>query len=739
MSGHDDGRLTLDTPLELALDGGFAALLHKELELYRVGDLLHHYPRSYATRGELTAIKGIPAGEHVTLIAVVQQVEVRAMRSRSGKLVEVTIFDGSATAKLAFFNQPWRARQLQRGQLGMFSGKATVHKGTVQLAHPDFQMFDEQDERWPLPGGAPAGGVADSRAAAQQWTQELLPIYPATQRVSSWQLQAAIQRLLDRLPPLPEPVPPRFSRQLGLLGFDAALRTLHAPRTREELDPARDALRFVEALVLQTALLQAKQLAATVAAAPRPLLAGGLVDRFDAAAPFQFTGDQRRVGAEIARELDRPVAMQRLVQGEVGSGKTIVAVRAMLQVADTGGQCVLLAPTEVLAAQHLRSITAALGPELSAELAPALLTGGMGAAERRQALLRIATGDARIVIGTHALLGDGVSFSDLGMVVIDEQHRFGVDQRERMRAKGSLPPHLLVLSATPIPRTVAMTAFGDLDVSTMTELPGGRSPIASHVVPTAEHPRWLERAWQRLGEEVAAGRQAFIVCPAIEEEQPSRGATPGGRPIPARPVANVTAVLEQARRRPELAGRRVELLHGRLPSPEKDAVMRRFAEGAIDVLVSTTVIEVGVDVPNATVMMVLDADRFGVSQLHQLRGRVGRGEHPGLCLLVTGAGPVSAARERLGAVAATLDGFELAQRDLELRREGDVLGTAQSGASSSLRLLRVTRDGEIIEWARAVAGELLAADPGLDAPEHLPLAGEVGRIRAEQRHHLATG
>ncbi|WP_188726458.1 ATP-dependent DNA helicase RecG [Pseudoclavibacter endophyticus] len=707
-----------------------AKALDRDFGIRRVDDLLHHYPRRYATRGQLTAIAETPIGEHVTLVAEVRSVQERKMRQRSGSITEVTIFDGRATATLTFFNQPWRVRDLRPGDRGTFSGKATLYRGGIQLAHPDFELFEEEDQQVGIAG----------ETDVERWASELLPIYPASAAMPSWRIAQLIAEALTALGPLPDPVPEFVRAEAASMGYDAALRAMHAPATMSQVSTARRALRLTEAFVLQTALLQQRRAARAVASSPRTTGQGSLLARFDAALSFELTGDQRAVGDEIARELGDTAPMQRLVQGEVGSGKTVVAVRAMLQVADAAGQSALLAPTEVLATQHVRSIAAQLGPELMGEVQPTLLTGGMPQSERRRALLRIASGDARIVVGTHALLGDAVSFFDLGLVVVDEQHRFGVEQRERLRAKSDAPPHLLVLTATPIPRTVAMTVFGDLDVSTIAELPGGRAGITTHVVPAGERPGWLDRAWARTGEELGRGRQAFIVCPAIEVGDDGteplgdedEGDAAGASALPV----SVEAVAALARERPELAGRTVAELHGRMPSDEKDAIMRRFAEGGIDVLVATTVIEVGVNVPNASVMMVMGAERFGVSQLHQLRGRVGRGEHAGLCLLVTEAEAESTGRERVEAVASTLDGFELAQRDLELRREGDVLGSAQSGATSSLRLLRVARDGDLIDLARSAAGEVLEADPALESVEHEPLLAALARIRDEQRAFL---
>jgi len=409
--------------------------------------------------------------------------------------------------------------------------------------------------------------------------------------------------------------------------------------------------------------------------------------------------------------------MHRLVQGEVGSGKTLVAIRAMLTVAESGGQSALIAPTEVLAAQHLRSIVKFLGPDLAAELRPVILTGSQSTDERRRALLAAASGSSRLVVGTHALLGDRVDFAELGLVVVDEQHRFGVEQREALRTKGATPPHVLVLTATPIPRTVAMTVFGDLDVSTITGLPSGRAGVETFAVGLAEHPGWEGRIWSRMAEELAAGRQAFVVCPAIDDAHAEDDGEPdpdaGDDGTPKRAPATVLATAERMRAMPVLDGRRIEVLHGRMSADEKDRVMTSFAAGTVDVLVATTVIEVGVDVPNASMMAVLDADRFGVSQLHQLRGRIGRGQYAGVCLLVTSAEAETTARERVDAVAASDDGFELARVDLELRREGDVLGERQSGGRSSLNLLRVVEHADLIVDARGEAERVLEPDPEL--------------------------
>ncbi|WP_419819157.1 ATP-dependent DNA helicase RecG [Glaciibacter flavus] len=704
----------LDVRLTTALDPRTAAALKKAFGHETVGDLLAHYPRRYARRGELTALDRLPLDENVTIVAEVKTSTSRSMKARRGSILEVVISDGSGRIALTFFNQAWRERELVPGARGIFSGKVTAYKDSRQLAHPDYELFEDDLD------------VPSDGEEARRWAEKPIPLYPATASLSSWKIGKAIAAVLDGLRSVPDPVPDAVRASRRLLPSGRAIELIHRPQTDADWNRARAALTFQEAFVLQAALLQERAVHRARHTLPRVPKPGGLLERFDAALPFTRTGDQRTVGAEIAEDIATASPMNRLVQGEVGSGKTLVALRAMLAVAESGGQSALLAPTEVLAGQHLRSIARALGPQLSAELMPTLLTGQLGAAERRSALLRIVSGQARIVVGTHALLGDAVSFFDLGLVVVDEQHRFGVDQREALRVKGAEPPHVLVLTATPIPRTVAMTVFGDLDVSVIRELPAGRAGIDTHVVPLAEKPGWVSRVWQRIAEELALGRQAFIVCPAIDAREPEPGEQLEDVETPtAAPPASVETIMDVLMRVPVLEGRRIEALHGRMPSEEKDRIMRAFADGSIDVLVATTVIEVGVDVPNASTMVVLDAERFGVSQLHQLRGRVGRGSVPGLCLLVTNAEEGSLARDRVDAVAATLDGFELAQVDLELRREGDVLGGTQSGGRSSLRLLRVLAHSEIIADARAAAEEIIAEDG--DLARHPALRGAVAR------------
>lgn len=692
--------MTLDAKLASALGGRTAQAIEKAFGYVTVGEMLAHYPRRYARRGELTSLEDLRVDDVVTIVAEVRAARDRRMQNRRGTLTEVVITDGRGELTLTFFNQAYRLRELKPGVQGIFAGKVGSYRGRRQLAHPEYQLF---------------GGTDVDPERAREWAEQIIPIYPATSTMESWKSERAIAVLLDTLPDLPDPVPDAVRAERGLLPFRRALELVHRPTSEDDARAAQETLRFQEALVLQAALL--RQRAERRRESTPVRRAGSRVAVFEQRLPFELTDDQLAVGAEIDADLASGTPMNRLVQGEVGSGKTLVALRAMLAVADSGGQSAFLAPTEVLAGQHLRSIVAALGPDLAARLRPTLLTGQLPAADRKRALLASASGGASIVVGTHALLGDQVSFADLGLVVVDEQHRFGVDQREALRLKGEAP-HVLVLTATPIPRTVAMTVFGDLDVSTIRRLPAGRAPIESHVVGLAEHPGWEARIWERMAEELAQGRQAFVVCPAISVATDG-AATSEGDPepddAPETTPAAVADVLAELRRHPRLADRRIEQLHGRMSSDEKDAAMRAFAAGEIDVLVATTVIEVGVDVPNASTMVVLDADRFGIAQLHQLRGRVGRGGVPGLCLFVTRAEPATLARDRVDAVAATLDGFELARADLDLRREGDVLGGAQSGGRSSLKLLRAARDGDVIAAARDVAEGLLADDPSLGA------------------------
>lgn len=712
------------------------------LGLRTVGDLLRHYPRDYRRRGQLTDLRSLEVDEHVTVLAEVAAVSHRSMRQRSGWVVDVVVTDGTSRLALTFFPRHRGAlahlqRQLVVGRQGLFSGKVGTYRGKLQLVHPEHHLVE--------------GGEGEGEAASMDaFLRGVLPIYPAAQAVQSWTVAKAVRLVLDTLGPddVPDPLPEDVRARHAFPGLLEALRSAHAPAEPGDEEAALERLRFEEAFVLQAELARRRAGSAVLEAVPRPVSEGGLLAAFDARLPFALTPGQRAVGEEIAADLARPHPMHRLLQGEVGSGKTVVALRAMLTVVDAGGQAALLAPTEVLATQHHRSLTAMLGDLAAAGMLGgadqatrvALLTGSQGAKARREALLEVAGGAAGIVVGTHALLQEAVSFAELGLVVVDEQHRFGVEQRDALRAKGQQTPHLLVMTATPIPRTVAMTSFGDLEVSTLAELPRGRSPISTHAVPTAR-PAWVARVWQRLREEVDAGHQAYVVCPTIgDDDEDGPGKRKGDKADGGdeRPLVSTTEMMTRLAQEPALAGVRLGLLHGRMPAEEKDAAMAAFAAGRTDVLVATTVVEVGVDVPNATAMVVMDADRFGISQLHQLRGRVGRGKDPGTCFLVSQLAEASPSFERLRAVAATTDGFALAQLDLETRGEGDVLGARQSGARSSLRLLKVVRDVDVIAEARAEAAEVVRDDPGLAA--HPALAGAVSELlRPQHEDFLERG
>ncbi|WP_458115191.1 ATP-dependent DNA helicase RecG [Arthrobacter sp. D2-10] len=709
----------LDLPLNLKM---LSPKLQKQLEeslgISSVGQLLNYFPRTYLAPGELTALAELPLGEEVTLIARVQSANSRRMRTRKGKLLDVVVTDDDAgrlgTMHLTFFNGYNAERQLTPGTRAVFSGKTGSYRGQLTLTNPRYSLLDEGE-----------GGVEEHLRP--------VPVYPASEQISSATIKTCVYQLLDSLAhsQLNDPVPSHIAGRDRLMNITQAYEMIHRPHEVEDAYRAQHRFRYQEALVLQTALARRRAEALAEEATSRPHRQGGLRDQFDASLPFSLTAGQRDIGEQLEADLAAAHPMNRLLQGEVGSGKTLVALRAMLQVIDSGGQAALLAPTEVLAAQHYQSIRRTLGPLAEGGMLggavdgtrAVLLTGSMSMAQRREALLAAASGDAGIVIGTHALLSENVQFFDLGLIVVDEQHRFGVEQRDALRAKAAAAPHMLVMTATPIPRTVAMTVFGDLDVSTLTELPAGRAPIATHVVGLSENPRWIDRAWARAREEIDAGRQVYVVCPKIGDSQMEADGADAlelyeGPPANRQELTSVLELFESLSEVPALAGVNKGLLHGRLDPSEKAATMGGFNDGSISLLVSTTVIEVGVDVPNATLMVIMDADRFGISQLHQLRGRIGRGGHPGTCLLVTQLEPEHPSRERLDAVAATTDGFELSQKDLELRREGDILGASQSGGRSALRFLKVIQHAEVIEKARKDAQGLVDADPTLaDHPE----------------------
>ena len=709
----------LQRPLSRLLGRRTAAQLAKQ-GVETGGDLLRLLPRRYDTWGDLTDMRTLSKDEQATVQA--QIVRASSRRTRSGRapaLMEATVTDGVSTMDVVQFGAAGqmraRAAQLAPGTTVLMSGKVGIHRGRKQLSNPRLYVLDDLDE--------------DEREAL---LARPMPIYPGTEALPSWSVGQAVRTVLD---------------QVG-------------PDDAQQWKAARSRLRHEEALILQVALAQRRahhEATRTAVAWPEPQETGTLRADLDAALPYNLTAGQVRVGREIAADLTRTVPMQRLLQGDVGSGKTLVALRAMLQVVGGGGQAALLAPTEVLAAQHRASLEMLLGPlGRSGMLGSAerstrvhLLTGSTSAVQRRQILADLAAGEPAIVVGTHALLSDTVQIPFLGLVVVDEQHRFGVAQRDALRERGGVTdpdtgqrhtPHLLVMTATPIPRTIAMTVFGDLATSVLDELPAGRSPVPTHLVPWSRT-SWVEGIWRRAAKEVAAGGRVYVVCPRIEvgDDEPQEEAAVASDadtdravdlleleesgPRPDRPLAAVEEWRQRLDAEPALEGIDIAVLTGRMSSEDKAAAMAGFASGATPVLVSTTVIEVGVDVPEASMMVILDADRFGLSQLHQLRGRVGRGDRESVCVAVTGVEVGSTAFHRLKAFASTMDGFALAEADLDLRSEGDVLGASQSGRASGLDLLRVTRDARLIATVRREAERIVAADPQLR--EHRALASTI--------------
>ncbi|MFY8027338.1 MAG: ATP-dependent DNA helicase RecG [Aquiluna sp.] len=673
----------------------------RQLDIKTTGELLQHYPRRYLKRGELTRIADLPVGEIATVVGEIVSVSARYIKGRGGHILEATISDGTSLLSLAFFGQAWRKDELTKGRRGFFSGKVGLFSGKLQLAHPDYELFDE---------------ISDAEAKA--WAELPISVYPATSTLPSWRIEKAIRQVLGQSE-IKEVIPKEILDKEKLIGLSQAIQKIHQPTKDADYVQAIESLKFHEALLLQLGLIQKRISYAGDAAAVLDDVSRAL--EFEKHLDFSFTDSQLRVNSEIEQDLASGRPMHRLLQGEVGSGKTVVALRAVMLAVAKNQQSVLLAPTEVLAEQHFQSITKILGPELSRELGVRLVTGSLSAAERKKSLLDLASGKCLLAIGTHALFAEKIQFAELSLVVIDEQHRFGVMQREAIKEKGKKTPHVLTMTATPIPRTIAITAFGDLDVSTLRELPKGRKPIETFVVPV-ENAALVSRVWQRVSEEVAKGRQAFVVCPRIDGKEYEDNLQELGKV----PAAAATEVFASLQKNPALSGLRIGLMHGRLSSEEKQSAMASFAAGETDVLVATTVIEVGVNVPNATTMVVLDADRFGISQLHQLRGRVGRGNESGICLLVSASEDGSLASQRLSALAQTTDGFKLSELDLELRGEGDVLGENQAGTKSQLRLLKVTKDAKLLERSRLLAKEILQRD----VPAQLQHGIELMRIGA---------
>jgi ATP-dependent DNA helicase RecG len=733
--------ITFDSPVATVFGDakGKRDKLVDKLGIETVGQLMNHFPRRYLKTGELTRVEDLAEGQLLTVVGEIASAVTKTYNDRrTGRpayRLETVLETDGPSLRMTFFSKSrrvseWQARRLPVGRRGLFLGQAGRFQSQWQLTNPTMLLFGETDD----PNDSETVDIGP-----------YYPIYPLTKGLDSWDIQRAVtfaRTVLD----IPEDLPEEIRTAHQVLDARTAYDWIHAPDDYSQVSRAQRRFRFEEALVTQLVLGRRRREIRALGAVARDGGDGALLTAFDARLPFELTGGQREIGDQIAHDLAQPHPMNRLLQGEVGSGKTVVALRAMLRTVDSGGQAALLAPTEVLAQQHLRSITAMLGDLASggmlggADVATTvtLLTGSMTKSQRRQPLLDIASGEAGIVIGTHALLEEHVSFADLGLVVVDEQHRFGVEQRAALTDKAGEPPHVLVMTATPIPRTVAMTVFGDLEVSTLTELPAGRAPIQTNVVNLLDHPSWIGRVWERVREEVEKGHQAYVVCPRIsgdeleqgEADQPdldSEGQEVQREKVALAAVEEVVVELAEG----PLAGLRVAKLHGRMTPEDKEATMRSYASGEIDVLVATTVIEVGVDVPNATAMVLLDADRFGVSQLHQLRGRIGRGGHAGICLLVSSAIFESPARERLDAVAATTDGFELSRVDLEQRREGDVLGTSQSGYRTGLENLRVLRDEKTIVEARTAAEALLDRDP--DFTSAPALAEKVTMLEDSQK------
>ncbi|QRV01565.1 ATP-dependent DNA helicase RecG [Arcanobacterium phocisimile] len=721
-----DAWTTLSRPLERVLGKRSANALAK-LGLDTVEDLLNHIPFRIAQRGELLPLDQVAEGESVTVVANVVSSHMRPMNNRRGFILNVTISDGEHDLDLTFFAKHQRPlafheTKLSPGTMATFAGTISSYRGRLQLAHPEYEIMESLEDL----------------DAAQ--ILRPVPIYHSTAKVPSWHIHRAVATILDTLSPgdVPDPLPQDYRDEHQLISRYDALRAVHQPEDPEQWRAARTRFAHEEAFVLQAALAQRAAQVAQMSAPACPPRPDGITHAFDQRLPFILTESQLKVGEELRDTLSNSTPMRCLLQGDVGAGKTIVALRAMLQVVDAGHQAVLVAPTEVLAQQHYATMTKMLGElgmagQLGANenaTSVHLLTGSLTASQRRRTLAHLASGAPSITVGTHALFGDQIQLPSLGFVVVDEQHRFGVDQRDKLAHNA----HLLVMTATPIPRTIAMTVFGDLDVAVLDNRE--RSTISTNVVP-AYNDRWMARVWQRAREEVDGGGKVFVVCPRISptEDDVQADLVEQQIDLMERPqMSDVETLSHRLQQLPVLAGLGIGVLHGKMSSAEKTEAMAAFIAGQTQILVSTTVIEVGVDIPEATLMVIMDADRFGLSQLHQLRGRVGRGEKPGLCLAVTGAPDGTLAAERVAAFAATTDGFALAEADVALRSVGDVLGAQQSGTQSSLRFVSVVKDKIIIEHARQGARELIATDP--DLTHHRALAIAIADINARNREYL---
>ena len=693
--------------------------------VYDLDTMMRFAPRRYVVPAPLRSLHEVNEGEAVSAVVSVVSVRDRAMRSRRGFVLEVTVSDGIEDMPLTFFltkphHVQWHRSRLPLGALITVHGTVGYddYRESLQITHPDYETIEDTDE-------------------GRAWAQRPRPIYPLRQNIALATMRSAVEKGLEFADSLARPVPDEVIARRGLPQLAEATRLVHTPLTVEDTRRGMAHLRYEEAFILQAIFAQRR---AQDERTPAPVLSaeGPLQPLLDQRLPFTLTDGQRDIGAMIQERIGRGHPTSVLLQGDVGSGKTVVALRAMLRAVDSGHQAALLAPTEVLAEQHHRTLMTLLGDlaragQLDGHAAATrvrLLTGSQRTAGRRETLLDVTSGQAGIVVGTHALLAEKVQFASLGLVVIDEQHRFGVDHRRRLRAKGPAgqSPHVIVMTATPIPRTAALATVGDLDVLTLDESPGQRAGVTSFVV-HEKLPKWEQRMWQRAAEEIAAGRQVFVVCARIDEEEADAPAPPildeNGKEGPPSldPARGVLQTALRLTERPELTGARLGILHGRLTGEEKQEVMGQMVRGEIDVLVSTTVIEVGVDVPNASVMIILDAERFGVSQLHQLRGRVGRGEHAGIAFFDTSGVPGKEHSTHLRAIAETTDGFELAELDLRRRGAGDLVGEEQSGLQRTLKHLDVIRDARAIEQAREDAFAVVAADPELTT--HPVLAGAI--------------
>ncbi|AEX44112.1 ATP-dependent DNA helicase [Corynebacterium diphtheriae HC01] len=677
-------------PLAQLLPAKEAKAFSRHFSFTTVEDLLQHFPRGYAAHGTGLAAEAAEEGDIITCVGTI--VDTHEHPDRNGySIYSVVISDGFTRSTATFFRATWIKKVLTHGSQGIFTGKLKFFRNTPQLQHPDFFLFPEKGKKATGTGGMQAlsttgelDDITDILVA-----MSYLPVYPAKKAIPTWRILGAVHNILTHTPHIEDPLHEFAPHDLP--SFDQALRGIHEPDEHGP-QPYITRIKYDEALTL--ALVMALRRADTQRrhAYPMPPTNDGLRAHMLCHLPFELTEGQHNVLTEISADLAQPTPMSRLLQGEVGSGKTIVSLLAMLQVIDDGKQCVLLAPTEVLAAQHATSITQQL-TNAGININVTLLTGSLPTEQRRKALLNIISGDANLIIGTHALIQEGIEFFDLALCVIDEQHRFGVEQRDHLRNQGrdTNTPHVLVMTATPIPRSIAMTAFGDLSVSTLKQLPGGRRPIHSYVI-DHQHTTWTTRMWERIREEIDKGHQIYIVCPKIKDS--------GG-------VEETTHQLTTG----ILANYRIAMLHGAMHPEDKDTTMKAFAAGTIDVLVATTVIEVGIDVPNATVMLIRESENFGVSQLHQLRGRVGRGGNESICFFHTTAQPTTPAHNRVTAVAATTDGFELAEIDLTYRHEGNILGTQQSGHTN--RIISFIHDKDLIERANNDATHIVTHNPQL--------------------------